>query len=473
MGSTSLLNIVEFIGHFHHVLVHLPIGVLLIAALFQLLSRKEKLQSLHVAVGIALFWGMISAIVSCISGFLLSRSDDYDESLISRHQWFGISVAVSSIIAYYLSRKNSAYTKWVMALMTLLIIITGHLGGSITHGSDYLTKAFSSGNESNSEAKRKPIPDVQQAMVYADVIKPILESRCYGCHGPNKQKGKLRLDEPDFILKGGKDGKIIIAGKADESNLIERIFLPKENEDHMPPKEKAQLTRQDLDLLHWWVSSGADFNKKVSELPQTNKIKPVLLALQSGEVKEEINLSDIPEKKVEEANEVAVKKLKDRGVAIIPVVQNSNYLSANFVAVDSVTENDLQLLEQLKKQLLWLKLGGKKISDKNLAVISKLSSLTRLHLERTGVTDKGMAQIKSLSQLQYINLVGTGVTAKGLEELKELKNLKQIFIYQTAITSNELMNLKKIFPEAHIDTGGYKVPILVSDTTEKKAEPKY
>jgi len=216
-----LLTITDFIAHFHPVLVHLPIGILLIAALFQLISRKEKFQSLSVAVGIALFWGMISAIVSCISGFLLSRSDDYDESLISKHQWFGISVAVTSIIAYYLSQKNSTYTKWVMALMTLLIIITGHLGGSITHGSDYLTKSFSSSNESNSETKRKPIPDVQQAMVYADVIKPILETRCYGCHGPNKQKGKLRLDEPDFILKGGKDGKIIVAGKADESNLIE------------------------------------------------------------------------------------------------------------------------------------------------------------------------------------------------------------------------------------------------------------
>jgi hypothetical protein len=249
--------------------------------------------------------------------------------------------------------------------------------------------------------------------------------------------------------------------------------LPKENEDHMPPKEKAQLTKQDLDLLHWWVSSGADFNKKVNGLPQTNKIKPILLALQSGDIKEEIHLSDIPEKKVKEANEAAVKRLKDRGVAIIPVVQNSNYLSANFVAVDSVTENDLQLLEQLKKQLLWIKLGGKKISDQNLAAISKLSSLTRLHLERTGVTDNGIATIKSLSQLQYLNLVGTAVTAKGMEELKELKNLKQIFIYQTGITSNEWMSLKKIFPATQIDTGGYKVPILVSDTTEKKAEPKY
>jgi len=467
-----ILTVTEFIGHFHPVLVHLPIGILLIAALFQLLSRKEKFHSLNIAVGIALFWGMLSAIASCISGFLLSRSDDYDESLVSKHQWFGISVAVTSIIAYYLSKKNSKYIKWIMALITLLIIITGHLGGSLTHGSDYLTKAFASGNGNNSEIKRKPIPDVQQALAYVDVIKPILESRCYGCHGANKQKGKLRLDEPDFILKGGKDGKIIVAGKADESDLIKRIFLPKENEDHMPPKEKAQLTKQDLDLLHWWVNSGADFNKKVNELPQTSTIKPILLALQSGEEKQETNLSDIPEKKVEKANEEAIKKLKDRGIAIIPVAQNSNYLSANFVAVDSVMENDLQLLEPLKKQLIWLKLGNKKITDANLGAIIKLSSLTRLHLERTGVTDKGIGMIKNLLQLQYLNLVGTAVTAKGLEELKDLKNLREVFIYQTSVTAGEWGNLKKIFPNTLIDTGGYKVLLLEGDTSEKKAPVK-
>jgi hypothetical protein len=254
--------------------------------------------------------------------------------------------------------------------------------------------------------------------------------------------------------------------------LIERIFLPKENEDHMPPKEKAQLNKQDMDLLHWWVSSGADFNKKVNELAQTEKIKPMLLALQSGEVKKEINLSDIPGKEVEKANDAAVQKLKDRGVAVIPVALNSNYLSVNFVAVDSVTENDLQLLESLKKQLIWIKLGGKKITDNHLAAIAKLSSLTRLYLERTNVTDKGITGLKNLSQLQYINLVGTSVTAKGMEELKELKNLSQIFIYQTPVTRTEYISLKKAFPETIIDTGGYKISFLESDTIEVKAPVK-
>jgi uncharacterized membrane protein/mono/diheme cytochrome c family protein len=470
--SVCLLSITEFIGRFHPVLVHLPIGILLIAALFQLLSRKEKYQSLHTAVTVALFWGMLSAVASCISGFLLSKSDDYDEALISKHQWLGISVAVTAIIAYYLQKKNNKQVKWVMLIMSLLIIITGHLGGSITHGSDYLTKALLSGNDKAGGIKRKPIPNVQEAVVYTDVIKPILESRCYGCHGPNKQKGKLRLDEPDFILKGGKDGKIVVAGKADESNLIERILLPKENEDHMPPKEKSQLSKQDIELLNWWVNGGADFNKKVKELSQTEKIKPALLALQTGEVQEKVSAGDIPEQVVEKADDKVIQQLKQRGIAILPVAQNSNYLSANFVAVDSVTEKDLQLLDPIKKQLIWLKLGNVNIADANLATVAQLTMLTRLYLERTLITDKGISQLKTLSQLQYINLVGTPVTAKGILELKTLKNIRQIYLYQTSITPGEWNDLKKAFPGAMIDTGGYRVPMLQGDTVEFTAPLK-
>ncbi len=460
---------VEFIGRFHPVLVHLPIGILLLAGLFQFLSKKEKYKSLDAAVGIALFWGMLSAVASCVSGFLLSRSDDYGESLISKHQWLGIAVAVVSVISYFLKKKNNKYVTLVMTLLSLLIIITGHLGGSITHGSDYLTKFFSGSDNETANTKRKPVPDAQEAFIYADIVKPILETRCYGCHGPNKQKGKLRLDAPNFILTGGKEGQIIIAGKPDESNLVERILLSKESKDHMPPIEKPQLSKQDLDLLHWWVSTGADFTKKVKELPQTAKIKPALLALQTGEVKEETKLSDIPAQPVEKADGKIIQQLTERGVALLPVAKNNNYLSANFVAVDSVTEKDMQLLLQLKKQLIRLKLGDSEIADPDLKIIAELTALTALFVERTAVTDNGIQFLKNLLQLQYLNLSGTKVTAKGLESLKDLKNLRQVYLYQTAVVASDWGYLKKIFPKTIIDTGGYKLPLLESDTSELKA----
>lgn len=467
MIISALLSITDLVGRFHPVLVHLPIGILLIAALFYLLSRKEKYRSLKDAITLALFWGMICAIASAISGFLLSRTDDYDARLVSKHQWFGIATAIVSIIAWYLSKKDHRQLKWTVLLMVLLIFITGHLGGSLTHGSDYLTKAFSS---QGSMIKRKAIPDIQNATVYTDIIQPILEARCYRCHGPDKQKGKLRLDAQEYILKGGEDGRIIVPDRPGESDMIERILLPKEDDDHMPPKEKPQLTQQDIDLLHWWVSNGADFTKKVNAFSQPDKIKPILLALQSGELRGELELalSDIPAKSVEKADEKILQQLKDRGVAIIPVASNSNYLSANFIAVDSVQINDLKLLQSLKKQLLWLNLGNKKLLLAHFAELSNLTALTRLHLERTGLTDEGLKPLNMLPQLRYLNLTGNSITLKGIEQLKDLKEVTHLYIYQTGIQNADTIAMKKIFPKTTIDAGGYDVPFLPADTTEVK-----
>jgi uncharacterized membrane protein/mono/diheme cytochrome c family protein len=468
ISAIILENITEFIGRFHPVLVHLPIGVLLLAALFQWLSRKEKYQSLSSAVSISLFWGMISAILACISGYLLSNSGDYDGDLVSKHQWFGIAVAGISIIAYGLNRRSKD-SIWLSGLMVLLIIITGHLGGSITHGSDYLFKAFS--NDDSNTAKRVPIANINEAIAYNDVIRPILTAKCYKCHGPDKQKGKLRLDMPDLILKGGKSGIVLVGGKVDDSELIKRILLSKDNDDHMPPLKQPQLTKAEMDLLHWWVSSGADFNKKVNALVKTDKIKPVLLALQSEEIEEEQKKSDVPAESVAIADQSTVKKIQERGIALTAVAQNSNYLSANFVAVDELSEKDLQLLDPITKQLVWLKLGDSKLNDKMLENISNLSSLTRLSLERTAITDQGIGQFKNLGKLQYLNLIGTKVSAKGLEKLSGLKELRQIFLFQTLIQPSEVDQLKKLFPKAKIDLGGYKLEFLEGDTSKLK-DPK-
>lgn len=450
----------EFIGNFHPVLVHLPIGILLIAVLFEFLSRKEKYNQLNTAVGITLLLGSISAVLACITGFLLSKADDYDPVLISRHQWFGIAVALVSILAYILHKKNNRHIKWVMIVMALLIIITGHLGGSITHGSGYLTKYFSS---KESTTKIKPIADIRQAVLYTDIIKPIFQSKCYGCHGPNKQKGKLRLDEQAFILKGGNEGAVITAGNPDESELMKRILLPMEDEDHMPPKEKAQLTQSELDLIHWWVSTGADFHKKVNDLPQNEKITPALQALQSGTTKVENKVVDLPAKEVKKADDAVLQKLKGMGVVVTPVAQNSNYLSANFITA-VFSDKDVQLLEQVKEQLLWLNISNTKITDSALHTIGQLSNLRKLYLQNTFVTDAGIAKLSGLLSLQYLNLTATRVTINGLLQLKGLKELQQLFLFKTGITAADYQKLKTAFPQSKIDTGGYKLQMLATDT---------
>jgi len=457
----------EFFGHFHVVLVHLPIGILLLACVFQWLERRPKFSSLHVATNIALLIGMICAILSALTGYLLSFSGDYDEGLVITHQWFGISVAAVSIAMFYYHNKAVSFKTQVSIsiLLFVLIIITGHLGGSLTHGSDYLTKSWTL--TSDTVALRKPIPNVQEAMVYPDVIQPILQTKCYSCHGKNKQKGKLRMDDSLRLMKGGKDGPVIIPGNVEKSEMAKRISLPREDDDHMPPKEKPQPTEQEIALIHWWIKSGASFDKKVKQLDQPEELKPALLALQNVQEKK-IIVPDLPAKPVVKANDEAIKKLKDIGAVVDPVAQNTNYLSANFVTVTNPGDREIQLLLPLKEQLIELKLSGASITDSALLVIAQFKNLMRLQLDHTKITDKGLASLRALEDLRYLNLVGTAVTEKGVMQLKDLKNLRSIYLYQTGVKKSEWKDLKKAFPKTLIDSGGYTVPFLPTDTIEVK-----
>ncbi|HRI21354.1 MAG TPA: hypothetical protein PLA68_10370 [Panacibacter sp.] len=469
-----LLTITEFFGHFHPLLVHLPIGILLIALLLQWLSGKEKYYSLKPAIPIVLLCGTVAALASCVTGYLLSISDDYDKTLVSLHMWMGIGAALVSLMLYA-KEKNPAFAidKRILSIgLFILIFITGHLGGSLTHGSDYLTKPLAAifSDDTTANTTIKPIANVQEAIAYGEVIKPILETKCYSCHNANKQKGGLRMDDSLKLMKGGKDGKVIEPGNADESEMIKRLLLPVDNEDHMPPKEKPQPTEQQIALLHWWISNNADFTKKVKELQQTDKIKPILLALQKvTEIKKES--ADIPKTTVEKADEKVIEQLRQKGVIVMPVVQNSNYLMANFVTDTIVDKNDLQLLLQLKKQLIWLKLDDTNIGDDGMQTISQLSSLIKLDLSHTSVTDKGLQQLQLLTNLQYLNLVGTKISSPGLLQLKNLKNLRSLYLYQTNISKTDWAALKNAFPKTQIDSGGYVVPLLTTDTSLVK-EPK-
>jgi hypothetical protein len=462
-----LISVSEFIGHFHVVLVHLPIGILLLACVFQWLERRPKFSSLRNATNIALLIGMVCAIFSALTGYLLSFSGDYDESLVITHQWFGISVAAVSIAMFYFHSKAAPFKTQVSVsvLLFALIIITGHLGGSLTHGSNYLTKSWTLA--SDTVVQRKPIPNVQEAMVYSDVIQPVLQTKCYSCHGKNKQKGKLRMDDSLRLMKGGKDGPVIIPGHAEKSEMAKRLSLPREDDDHMPPKEKPQPTEQEIALIHWWIAAGAPFDKKVKQIDQPEEIKPALLALQNVQQKR-IFVPDIPAKPVAKANDEAIKKLKEIGAVVEPVAQNTNYLAANFVTVTNPGDKEVKMLLPLKEQLIELKLGSSRITDSALQVIAQFKNLMRLQLDYTKITDTGLTNLASLQNLRYLNLVGTAVTEKGVLQLKDLKSLRSIYLYQTGVKKSEWNDLKKAFPKTLIDSGGYSVPLLPTDTIEVK-----
>ena len=139
-------------------------------------------------------------------------------------------------------------------------MLTGHFGAELTHGSDFLLAPL-----------KEPTDEqltLEKAEVFKDLVQPILQSKCVACHNESKVKGELRLDQLTGIQKGGKSGALFVAGNPELSLLIQRIHLPLEDEDHMPPKEKLQLTDEELEILRLWVISGARFDQKVTELPK-------------------------------------------------------------------------------------------------------------------------------------------------------------------------------------------------------------
>jgi len=65
-----------------------------------------------------------------------------------------------------------------------------------------------------------------------------LSHYCESCHGPEKQKGKLRLDSLEALMKGGENGPVVVAGNPKKSPLVARVLLPATDDDHMPPEGK-------------------------------------------------------------------------------------------------------------------------------------------------------------------------------------------------------------------------------------------
>lgn len=442
----------EFIGRLHPLIVHLPIGILLLVVLFEWFPFRKPYKSLRRSIRFILWLGFIAALFSVGTGLLLKENGDYDSQSVKLHQFAGIALTlITGVYAWVRGQKQfKRIYKFLSVLLLMLILATGHLGGTLTHGENFLFASV----EDDSDFSQI---DLQQAYFYNDLIKPILENKCYSCHGTGKQKGKLRLDAPEHILKGGKGGVVLVAGKTDESEMINRALLSIDDDDHMPPKEKAQLTVTEIEILKLWIAAGADFEKSVSENNQLVALQKII----NGKTK---SISEVPAGNPDAADSKIVNELSRLGAVVLPVADESNYLSINLVNVTEV-DSAVDALIQLKAQLVWLKAGDLELTDLHLDKLSQLNELTKLNLERTVITDTGLSKLNTLSQLQYLNLNQTKVTTTGIVTLMDLKNLRSVFIYGTLVKAEEVATLQAKFPHSKIEFGNYVVPTLESDTT--------
>jgi hypothetical protein len=295
--------------------------------------------------------------------------------------------------------------------------------------------------------------------IYDSLIQPIFAAKCQECHGSQKSKGKLKLHtKKDFLIGGSGAGQdIVVKGNAEESELIFRITLPKEDDEAMPPMEDAShynpVTVEELEVMKGWISLGAKFELLISDLDDKKQksafhvLNNMPQRLLSKTLALQPKLPTVPA-----ANPIVLENLRKHGILVMPIAQNTNtiYVNASYVGKD-FDDNKIALLEPIAEQLLWLNLARTGITDKGIATLEKYTLLTRLHLENTSISDAATVHLSKLSNLEYLNLYATQVSDVSVPNLQKIDQLKKIFLWQTKITPQGAEALRRHF----VDAGEY------------------
>jgi len=267
---------IEFIGKFHPLLVHLPIGFLVLLGVFEMLATRPRWQHLTDASRVVLALTFPVTLASIVCGWLLAASGEYEDSNLFWHRWLGTGLGLATLLLFVLHWTGLfRLYRWGLIGTLGLLAISSHLGGSLTHGSDFISWP----SEKLSSNRPKFSGDLKTAPVYEVVIQPIFDKSCVGCHGPNKSKGGLRLDTVEHFAKGGETGSLIDPPGASQSLLGKRLALPLEDEDHMPPEAKPQLSTNQLTVINWWLDAGAPTDKTIQELSPTSEVFQMIESL--------------------------------------------------------------------------------------------------------------------------------------------------------------------------------------------------
>ena len=493
----------KFFGRFHPVMLHLPIGMLLLvlALEFGRLFTKKKSSSTQVPM----FLAAASAVVATLLGFVLyfSSGEDYGKELVERHLIGGIVFACGAVAAFiikvwvdYAGGKGT----WLYLTMLLgssaVMGFASHDGASLTHGADYLTKYMpdelrkvlgvplkgekksrekSSGGESlasTTEAGANEgdaptgggvVPVSTKApgeqVVYTDIIVPLLDQRCYSCHNEGKKKGKYVMDNYDLLVKGGKEGEGLIHGNSKESAIVVRMELPMDDDQRMPPDEKKGFEPHEVALIKWWIDSGASKDAKLTDLKASDEIKAALAKIVPAEDLAKQKAAAEQEVKATAGKREAVKAEVERLRKEFPAALNFESQASSGVTFTAVSmrkefgDDDLAKLSPVIPALVSLDLSASTVTDNGAKLLKDAADLKSLRLSETGLTDAGLDVLVGLPKLESLNLYGTQVTNQGVEKLASLKSLKKLYLWQTKVDQAGIDALKAKMPGCEIVMG--------------------
>lgn len=442
----------DFFGRFHPLMVHLPIGILALAAILEYLFPKR---TSPVQIQLVLLIGSVSSVAAAILGWFLSLSSEYDIDLLNKHKWTGIILSFLALTLWAWKSKGSGFSKFKLisnllyCSMLLFLALAGHYGGSLTHGVDFISIDNSKGTDKNtSQVAFVPVTSTTNGTVYEKLITPILSEKCYSCHNPNKTKGNLKMQTFASLLKGGKTGPAILPGDALHSELVKRTLLDLDDKKRMPPKGKKQLTSNEIALLNWWINTGASEKTSISEVFKNDTVR-AFLAGSTESAEPSLGL-----KSIKKADSLVIIKLKEKLWEVNTISKGSPYLDVNAVGLPGLSNQQLTILQDIEDNIAWLNLANTQINDQAFKFIVQCKNVLKLNLANTRASNSAVNDLKKMSKLHYLNIIGTSIDDAGLMQLCEMGSMKNIYCWSSKVTSIGVENCKRKYPKVKIDNGG-------------------
>jgi hypothetical protein len=498
----EMTEFVYFLGRFHVLVLHLPIGILTLAVVLEGLVRLKRFRWLEPLLLPLWLAGSLTAIVTAALGLMhASESSFQDLPAVDAHRTAGFMLVVAACIVAVLRLRlgpapAAAWPKWAArerlaplyekhrgvfapggpidrlyarawpiaaGLVLVMLFATGHLGGNLTHGDAYLVEYAPApirrlaGLPLESEPRAKP-KDLASADIYLDIVAPALRQRCTGCHNNSKRSGRLSLATYADVMRGGEHGPVIVAGDPAKSDLLRRISLPSDDKDFMPKEGKPPLTQQQAAAISWWISQGAPKSAAVGGLTMTAEVEPALKQILGFSPESETTglegrdeIANLPAAPPADANTIA--ELESAGFIIRPVAETSNLLDVSYSLPRPVADADLAKAATLSQQIFRLNLRSAGVTDAQLDLIASLQVLSHLRLENNPITDAGVSRLTVLKSLSYLNLFGTRISDRGLASLGSLENLRAVYVWQTAVTDAGVTAFRASHPGVLVNTG--------------------
>ncbi|GAB5558545.1 MAG: hypothetical protein SynsKO_01920 [Synoicihabitans sp.] len=427
----------DFIGGFHPVVLHLPIGIV-IAVIAQSLWRRWRGPA-ESDDRLLWFLAAVTATISFGTGYLLVLGGGYQSEYLNWHLWG--AVVFTSLCWVGLAAVCWQTPRGVRDTIAVGVVVSvsfaGHYGGLMVHGDPFAGAPLL--NDPQRFAQFGEFGE--EVNVFGEIVTPILGAKCVACHGPAKQNGRLRLDSFAAITAGGERGRVLIPGDLERSTLVSFIRLPVSHHDHMPPPNRPQIAEPELVALEYWVSSGGEENQTFARVDAPTELAPLLVpGYRLLEDPDDVKAREARE--AEEAQQRAENRARlAKELAGLPEQLRLGFsfedLESDRLHFSPATHRHLLTAEDLESVLPVLQasvevdVSGLPVSEELIRGLAASAQVNDIDLSETEVGNEVFTLLANVPTLERLNLFRTQIDDTAEIPAGGFTNLRQLFVAKT------------------------------------------